>query len=76
MIKAYRNQLKPGFCRKGTRAFFEAKNLDWNDFVKNGIDVEILEATGDAMAVKFAQRARDDAKNEQSNLPDDEQIEK
>ena len=39
-------------CSKGTRAFFEAHGLDWNEFLREGIDATKLEATGDAMAIK------------------------
>lgn len=41
-------------CSKGARAFFEAHNLDWNEFLREGIDAAKLEATGDAMAIKVA----------------------
>lgn len=64
MIKIYRKHLKPGYCRKGTRAFFDANNLDFADFIKNGIDVEIIEATGDSMAAALAKRVRDEAEQQ------------
>lgn len=47
-----------GMCSKGTRAFFEAHNLDWNEFLREGIDAAKLEATGDAMAIKVAKVAK------------------
>lgn len=32
----------PGCCCNGGRAFSREHGLDWNDFRKNGIDIEIL----------------------------------
>jgi len=45
-------------CSKGARAFFERHGLDWNEFIKNGIDTAKLEATGDAMAMQVVKVAR------------------
>lgn len=45
-------------CAKGAREFFKRHNLDWSAFVKDGIDSEILEMTGDAMALKVVEVAR------------------
>lgn len=47
-------------CSRGARAFFERHGLDWNDFLKRGVLVEALEATGDAMAKQVAQAAREE----------------
>ena len=46
---------KLGYCAKGTKAFFESHELDWKNFVKNGIEEEKLKATNDAMAIKLAE---------------------
>lgn len=45
-------------CSRGARAFFERHGLDFNDFLINGIPVEKLEATGDAMAKRVCEVAR------------------
>ena len=48
-------------CSSGAREFFARHGLDWQDFLKNGIDAEMLRATGDAMAlqvVKVAENGR------------------
>ena len=45
-------------CSRGARAFFKRHNLDWNTFIRDGIPVEQIEATGDAMALKVAEVAR------------------
>lgn len=48
-----------GLCSQGSRAFAKKNGLDWSSFVKNGISVEELEATGDAMALKVSKFARE-----------------
>lgn len=45
-------------CSHGARAFFKRHGLDWNTFLKHGLPVELIEATGDAMALKVAECAR------------------
>ena len=49
-----------GYCAPGMRKFAERHNLDFHDFVKNGIDAEILIATGDAMALRIVEEAQKD----------------
>lgn len=39
-----------GYCASGQRRWFEAYNLDFRDFLKNGITEERLLSTGDALA--------------------------
>ena len=45
------------FCRKGTRAFFAKYNLDYSDFLKNGIDEERFTELNDSMADKVVRFA-------------------
>lgn len=45
-------------CSHGGRAFFDAHGLDWSDFLKNGVAVEIIEGLGDFMASQVAIYAR------------------
>lgn len=45
-------------CSKGTRKFFERHELDWDDFLKNGIDAQKFIDTGDAMALQVVEVAR------------------
>lgn len=40
-------------CSRGIRKFFSDHNLDFSDFLKNGIDVETLHKTNDARAIKI-----------------------
>lgn len=44
-------------CRR-IRPFFERHGLDVDDFFRNGIPAEELEATGDAQAIAVAEFAR------------------
>lgn len=46
-----------GICAPGTRNFFFRNDLDWRDFVKNGIPVKTLREIGDHNALKAAEEA-------------------
>lgn len=43
---------KANMCARGARAFFLLHGLDFQDFLKNGIEEEILLDTKDAMAIQ------------------------
>lgn len=45
-------------CSRGTRAFFQRHNLDYNAFLKEGISARQLADTGDAMALQAVEVAR------------------
>lgn len=45
-------------CSRGARYFFERHNLDWQDFLKNGILASQLLATGDHMALTLVEKTR------------------
>ena len=49
---------RPGFCRSGARAFFDRHGLDWKAFVRDGIEAERLEETGDGLALALVAWAR------------------
>lgn len=48
-----------GFCRAGARDWFRAHGLCWRDFVENGIPSEVMEATGDGLALALVKWARE-----------------
>jgi len=50
--------VRPGFCGRGTRAWAVAHGLDWAAFVREGIDADVLIATGDALALRVVAHAR------------------
>jgi hypothetical protein len=45
----------------GSRQFFVQHNLDWNDFLANGIPVSVLEQIGDPIALRAAAEAQKEA---------------
>ena len=47
-----------GYCARGAREFCKQFNHDWSDFLDNGVDADILERTGDAMALKVVAAMR------------------
>lgn len=48
-------------CYPGARAFARRHGLDAHEMVRNGLPVEQIEATGDAMALRVAAYAREEA---------------
>ena len=53
---------RQGYCHTQARPFFKRHGLDWWGFLHNGIDSELLLATGDALAahlVQYAMEAED-----------------
>lgn len=48
-----------GYCARGARRWFDRMGLDWPAFVRDGIDAEVLLATGDAMAARLVQHVMD-----------------
>jgi hypothetical protein len=44
-------------CSGGARDFFIKHDLDWKDFLANGIDAQKLIETGDAMALRVVEVA-------------------
>lgn len=46
-------------CSRGARDFFVRHDLDWNAFLKEGIDAEALWNTGDPMAQEVVRVARE-----------------
>lgn len=50
---------RQGFCHAGAREFFARHDLDWFDFVENGIDEQLLIDTGDALAMLLVEHARE-----------------
>lgn len=46
------------FCNRGARQWFAQHGISWADFVRDGIDSNILIDTGDAMAADVVAAAR------------------
>lgn len=49
-------------CAKGVRAFFIKHGFDFQDFLKNGIDAQLLLSTNDTMARKVVEVAENGRK--------------
>lgn len=57
-LRVYRRHLNAlKYCARGSREFFQKHNLDWSDFLRNGIEREKFIETGDSMALKAVQVA-------------------
>lgn len=49
------------FCARGARAWFKKHDLDYVNFLKDGLPISKVEAIGDALGNAVAQHARDAA---------------
>jgi len=47
-----------GLCVNGTRTWFARHDLDFRTFLRDDCDAETLLATGDAMALRVVEHAR------------------
>lgn len=52
-----RHVRQAAMCSRGARAFFQRHGLDWNTFLRAGLDAKVIRATGDAMATRVAELA-------------------
>jgi len=43
------------YCSSGARAWFKRHDLDWLDFLRNGIPASKMLATNDALAAKLVE---------------------
>lgn len=46
------------YCNKGVRAFCQQHNIDYQNFIKNGIEETDLLKTNDVMAIKLIEHAK------------------
>ena len=62
-MKIYMSDLrKARMCARGSRAFFLSQGWDWTAFLENGIDIEIVEQTNDAMAQQVVEYVKNGRK--------------
>lgn len=55
-MKIYMSDLrKAKMCARGSRAFFLEQGWDFQDFLRNGIDIEKVRATKDVMALQVVE---------------------
>ncbi|CDM42378.1 hypothetical protein [Ectopseudomonas oleovorans] len=50
---------RQGYCHRQARAWFVARGLDWGHFLREGIDEQILLDSGDALAIRLVEHARE-----------------
>lgn len=60
-IVTHRHCRELGYCNRGLRAWFAREGLDWTDFVKHGIDADVLRQRDNAMAERAIARAEGEA---------------
>ncbi|WP_394131897.1 hypothetical protein [Marinobacter nauticus] len=65
MIVTHRDLRALRYCNNGAREFFLRHNLDWSEFIKNGLPEEAFLATGDSMAVRLVEFARAQRENDE-----------
>lgn len=41
-----------GYCNRGARRWLADRGIVWSEFLRSGIDAEVLLESGDAMAMK------------------------
>lgn len=57
MIITMRHVRQAKMCAAGARAFCLRHGIDWNSFLKQGVESEIVLKTGDAMAIEVVEKA-------------------
>ena len=58
MSLPYQGGNRAGYCARGMREFCERHNLSYLAFAQHGIPASVLLATGDAMAARLVNHAR------------------
>ncbi len=53
MIIRHDDVKNAGYCSSGLRTYFKQNGLDWMDFLRNGIDADILAAIDDEPTREF-----------------------
>ena len=59
MIVTMQDCRELGYCAYGVRRFFKEHDLDFKDFLKNGIEEEKLAATEQGLALKAIEHANE-----------------
>ena len=62
-MKIYMSDIrKAKMCARGSRAFFLSQGWDYQDFLANGIDLDIVEQVSDAMAQQVVEYVKNGRK--------------
>jgi hypothetical protein len=61
MTRAYVRHIRASkLCMRGARAWCARHNINYTDFLQNGIDCDVLAATGDHFALIVCKIAREE----------------
>lgn len=64
MITVHMHHIRSAkLCSAGARQWFDKHDLSWTDFLHDGLPVEVVEATGCAIALRVTAIAREEASN-------------
>ncbi|MFO0244491.1 MAG: hypothetical protein ACK53H_03805 [Betaproteobacteria bacterium] len=55
LIATHEDAKSLGYCNSGLRKWFPRDGVSFDDFRKDGVTVDWLRATGDAMAIRLAE---------------------
>jgi len=55
VIATHEDAKSLGYCNAGLRKWFPRDGVSFDDFRKDGVTVDWLRATGDAMAIRLAE---------------------
>ncbi len=58
MIVIYADLRACNFCSRGARDWFRRHDLNYMDFVQNGLPDHVLAGTGDALAMRVIEQAK------------------
>ena len=64
MIVRIEHVRKARLCNRGARKWFARQGWNWQEFLDNGIDAELLIATDDPYALRAVEAARPVVDNE------------
>lgn len=59
MIITHRDLQAIRYCNNGAREFFQRHDLDWSQFVTEGLPEEVFLNTGDHMAIRLVELTRE-----------------
>lgn len=62
-IRHTRRADKQVYCTRGVEIFCDMHGIDFRDFVRNGVDAQVLIDTGDTMALRVVEAARLELEN-------------
>ena len=62
ITRSHLDQMPEPYCAGRSRKWAARMGLDWAAFVRDGIESDVLLATGDAMAIRLVEHAQRDEK--------------